>query len=517
MENKGFILLIEDDDLFRKSLTHVLEKEGFIVGYARGGQEAIELAKGKDISLIISDIRLADNIDGVEAVKKIKELNPSKKIPVIMMTAYSDDDAPVRALKTGVDDYIYKPIQLNYFLLRIKKIMEVVNFQKQEKEYVREIHRMKDELAQYNIILEDKIRDKTNELTLLFEIGRELTSSLRLDEVLHIIVERTSEVLEIERCSLLLLDEDNNELFIAAARGLPHDIIADTHINIGEKISGWILKNKSPVLVDDIEKDECFKSRSKEMYYTHSFISVPLVFKGRGIGVINVNNKRSREVFTKDDLRLVEGIADQSSIAVENARLYSNLKGVYLQIIAALTSIVDIKDHYTRGHSERVTNYAVEIAKKMNLAPHSVKIIRLASQLHDLGKIGIHESILTKPGKLTEEEWKEVKLHPLKGVEILKPLTFLNDVMELVEHHHEHYDGKGYPEGQNGDKIELGARILAVADSFDAMTTKRSYANALTLDEAIEELKKCSGTQFDPRVVEAFVKLLQDNPKLFNK
>ena len=517
MENRGLILLIEDDDLFRESLTRILEREGFSVEYARKGREAIEIAKDKDISLIISDIRLADNMDGIEAVKKIKEFNPSKKIPVIVMTAYSDDDAPVRALKAGVDDYIYKPIALDYFMLRIKKIMDVANLQRQEKEYIKEIRRMKDELAQYNIILENKVRDKASELTLLFEIGKELTSSSRLDEVLHTIVERTSEVLKVERCSLLLLDEDENELFIAAAKGLSHDVIAGTHINMGEKISGWILENKSPVLVDDIEKDERFKSRSKEMYYTHSFISVPLIFKGKGIGVINVNNKRSREVFSKDDLHLVEGIADQASIAVENARLYSNLKGVYLQVVAALTSIVDIKDHYTRGHCERVTNYAVEIARKMNLPSKRIEVIRLASQLHDLGKIGVRESILTKPGKLTEEEWEEVKLHPARGVEILKPLTFLNDVMELVEHHHEHYDGKGYPEGQKGGNIELGARILAVADSFDAMTTKRSYANALSLDEAIEELKKCSGTQFDPQVVEAFIKLLKENPRIFSK
>ena len=517
MSDRKRILLIEDDDLFRESLMRVLTKRGFDVEYAKKGQEAIELAKGKDFSLIISDVVLEDNIDGIEAVEKIRAMNPSSRIPVIVVTAYSSEDTPVRAIKAGVDDYIYKPISLDYFMMRVDKIIDIANLRRQEEEHIKEIRHMRDELSHYNITLENEIRERTNELTLLLEIGRELTFSLRVDEVLHTIVERTSDVLDIERCSLLLLNEDNNELFIAAARGLPHDIIANTRMDIGEKISGWILENKLPVLVDDIEKDERFKNRNKEMYYTHSFISVPLVFKNKGIGVINVNNKRSHEVFTDDDLRLVEGIADQASIAIENARLYSNLKKIYLQVITTLTYIVDMKDHYTHAHSERVTNYAAEIAKKMGLPPRRIEIIKLAAQLHDLGKIGIRESVLTKPGRLTEEEWEEIKLHPIRGVEILKPFTFLSDVIELVKHHHERYDGKGYPSGQAGDNIELGARILAVADSFDAMTTKRSYADALSLDEAIEELKRCRGTQFDPQVVDTFIELLEERPEIFGK
>ncbi len=517
MSVKEKVLIIEDDELFSNSLARVLEREELEVDKARNADEALSLAKEKDFNLIISDVRLGEGIDGIETVKRIKELKPTVKIPVIIVTAYSDKDAPIRAIQIDADDFIYKPIQLDYFMLRVKKILEMARLKRQEKEYIDEIHIMKEKLTQYNLALEDKVREKTTELTLLFEIGRELTSSLQLEEVLRIIVERTADVLDVERCSLLLLDESKNELFIAAAKGLPHEIIVNTRIKMGEEISGWVLENKISLLVEDIEEDARFAKRNEERYFTHSFISVPLLFKGRKIGVINVNNKRSHEIFTKEDLRLVEGIADQASIAVENARLYSNLRGVYLQIIAALTSIIEVKDHYTKGHSERVTTYAVELAKKMGFSSSQIEVIRLACQLHDLGKIGVHENILTKPGKLSKEEWEEIKLHPLKGAEILKPLTFLNDVIRLIEQHHERFDGKGYPYGNKGDSIDLRARIMAVADSFDAMTTNRSYAKALSIEEAIEELQRCKGTQFDPDVVDAFVSLLKENPDLFKK
>ena len=177
----------------------------------------------------------------------------------------------------------------------------------------------------------------------------------------------------------------------------------------------------------------------------------------------------------------------------------------------------DIKDNYTKSHSERVTKYSIEIARAMGINRDKLEIIELACQLHDLGKIGVHDNILTKPDKLTKEEWEEIKLHPTKGVEILKSLTFLNEVMELIEQHHERYDGMGYPYGFNGEDIKLGARIMAVADSFDAMTSNRPYAQALSMTDAIEELKRCAGNQFDPKVVDVLIRLIYDNPDIFSK
>ena len=517
MDNRESVLVIEDDELFLKTLISLLKKESYDVEGAKTGQEAIGIAKNKNFDLIIANVRLPGGMDGIDTVKAIKETKPNIKTLVIFITGYADQDAPVRAIKVGADDYIYKPFELEYFLHSVKRNLNIHKLEKQERQYIEDTKEIKKELEEHNAQLENLVKEKTNELTLLFEIGREITSSLRLEEVLSTIVERISDLLGIERCSIILLDENKDELFIAAAKGLPQDVITNTRIKKGDKISGWVFENKEVILVQDIEQDQRFGRENEERYYTGSFISVTLIFKGRAIGVINVNNKRSREVFNKDDLRLVEGIANQASIAIENARLYSNLEGIYLQIVSTLTSVIEFKDHYTKGHSDRVTKYAVAIAEAMGLSQAQIEIIRLSCQLHDLGKIGIDGHILTKPSKLTEEEWREIKLHPLKGVEILRPLAFLRDEIKLVEQHHERYDGKGYPYGLRADDIDARARIMAVADSFDAMTTERPYAKGLNLQEAKEELMRNSGSQFDPKVVEAFVNLLDRKPDLFKK
>src|SRR3989338_8747486 len=173
-----------------------------------------------------------------------------------------------------------------------------------------------------------------------------------------------------------------------------------------------------------------------------------------------------------------------------------------------LPRAIEARDHYTRSHSENVARFAVAIANEMKLSVKQVETIREACELHDLGKIGIEDSILSKPSSLTNEEWEQMKRHPAIGAQILEPLTFLNDVIELVRQHHEHYDGTGYPQGRRGEDILLGARIIHLADAYEAMRSARSYRKVpLTQLEATEEIKRNSGIQFDPKVVEAFLKI----------
>ncbi|MFH0762411.1 MAG: HD domain-containing phosphohydrolase [Candidatus Omnitrophota bacterium] len=188
-------------------------------------------------------------------------------------------------------------------------------------------------------------------------------------------------------------------------------------------------------------------------------------------------------------------------------RLYEDLHSTYLRTIKALAQAIDARDHYTHSHSENVARYAEAIAKEMRLSVKETEIVREACELHDLGKIGIDDSILSKPGALNEEEWEQIKRHPITGAQILEPLTFLNDVIALVRQHHEHYDGSGYPEGRKGEDILLGARIIHLADAYEAMRSARSYRKEpFSKEAAIAEIKKNSGRQFDPMVVAAFLK-----------
>lgn len=503
---EGNVLVIDDELVMCEFLRDLLEDRGYAVKYAVSGNEGIKAFRGGGVDVVVCDLKMPD-MDGIDVLQEIKRADPDSV--VIVITGYPSFETVHTSLRLGAYDYITKPVNIGEVSFVIKRAVAFRNLTLTNKKLMTELERQ-------NIKLEEKVKERTKELTILYSVGLDVLSTLRLDEVLQIIVDRVCAVLELEICSVLLVDKESGSLKIRFSRGLDKEIIENTKIKFGEPISGWVAEHKQPVLVADIETDPRFGKRNQEKYYTHSFISVPLVIKDEVIGVVNANNKRSKLPFTEDDFRFIKGIGNEAAIAVENAQLYSSLEDTYLRTVMALTSAIDARDHYTKTHSEHVTEFAIAIAREMGLSEKEVEEIKQACQLHDLGKIGVHDFILTKPGKLSPEEWDEIKLHSLKSAEILRPLLFLNGVIELVEQHHERYDGRGYPFGIKGENIRLGARIMAVADSFDAMITERPYRKAFTKEEAIEELKKCSGTQFDPKAVEAFLKVLEKNSDMLN-
>jgi putative nucleotidyltransferase with HDIG domain len=229
-----------------------------------------------------------------------------------------------------------------------------------------------------------------------------------------------------------------------------------------------------------------------------------LVSQRRTVSIL----KEQNNTLQKQNILLARRIEESTR---NLSRLYEDLRSTYMRTIRALAQAIDARDHYTHSHSECVSKYAVNIAREMGLSIKEIEVIRDASELHDLGKIGISDSILLKPGSLTPEEWESIKLHPQTGAQILEPLTFLSDVIELVRQHHEHYDGSGYPSGRHGEDILLGARILHLADAYDSMITARSYRKIpLTKLEAIAEIQRNSGTQFDPNAVDVFLKIVNE-------
>jgi putative nucleotidyltransferase with HDIG domain len=354
-----------------------------------------------------------------------------------------------------------------------------------------------------------KVRQKTKAVSFLYKIERDFSNRWKTEDVLKLIVERVSSIMNVKICSILLVNSETNKLTIECAKGLEQEIVRDTEVEVGDKISGWVVKHNKPVLVRNIEGDPRFAKRSQEKYYNKSLMSVPLTIRGKVIGVLNVNNKKTRRIFNGEDFRLLKQIAAQVAIVIENARLYKRLSDLYMRTITSLAAAIDARDHYTRSHSEMVAKYAVAIAEAMKLPPERIELIRQASHLHDIGKIGVHDFILLKPGKLTNEEWEEVKLHSVKGAEILEPLVvFLDGAIDMVRQHHERYDGRGYPGNYRNGEIDIGARIMAVADAFDAMLSGRPYKKAYSEERAIEELRGNSGTQFDPEIVETFLEVL---------
>ncbi len=245
-----------------------------------------------------------------------------------------------------------------------------------------------------------------------------------------------------------------------------------------------------------------------------SFLGVPLWTRSRFVGMLCLGGKKTGERFTRDDLALLSTLGSQAALAIYNAQLYEMREQALLDTITALAHAIEAKDNYTINHCEKITGRAVALAQAMALPQQEIENIRLGSILHDVGKIGIPDAILNKPGRLTGEEYEIIKQHAVIGARIVQSVGALHDVAPIVRHHQERYDGSGYPDGLSGEDIPLGARIIAVVDAYGAMTEDRVYRKALGHHRAIEELKRCAGTQFDPMIVEAFIRLLEDRPDL---
>ncbi|MGA2193569.1 MAG: HD domain-containing phosphohydrolase, partial [Nitrospirota bacterium] len=388
-----------------------------------------------------------------------------------------------------------------------KREIETVNLQltrrvKEVEEANEQIAMLIRDLAQKNNELEKVVE----RLTTVNRIGNILNSILDKDNVIEVIVTTMAKTMTAEICSLMLINDATKELEVAFAVGLDGKRLRN--VRVGEGVSGYVAGEGKPLLVVDIEKDPRFQIANDPQYTTSSLIAAPLFSKGKVIGVLNINNKKSGDPFSQDDLDLLTTVAGQAAIAVENSNLYRDIRSSYFDTVRALVNALEAKDKYSKGHSERVTLLAMMMAEEMGLPDDRKQALQHAGVLHDIGKIGISMSILNKTGKLTGEEYDVIKDHPLIGEKILDPITFLKDVKVIVGEHHERYDGKGYPHQKKGSELSIEARILAVADTFDALTSDRPYRKALAFDDAVAEIKRCSASQFDPDIVEVFVKTI---------
>jgi putative nucleotidyltransferase with HDIG domain len=238
---------------------------------------------------------------------------------------------------------------------------------------------------------------------------------------------------------------------------------------------------------------------------------IPLIAKEELVGVLTVGPKRSKESFTRDDQRTLTTLANQTAVAIDNARLYEELENTFEQTVVALANAIDVRDTYTSDHSQQIANWAAETARVLGCLPHEIESIYWGGLLHDIGKIGIPDSILRKPTTLTKSEWDIIIQHPKLGAEMISPIKKLSHIAPIIEYSHERYNGSGYPYGVAQDEIPLGARIVSVVDSFSAMMDERPYKRPMKFIDAVEEIRRNSGTLYDPKVVSAFFKIL-DQP-----
>ena len=344
-------------------------------------------------------------------------------------------------------------------------------------------------------------------LNLLYEVGKKVGSSSQMSKLLERIILMTQRTLKASASSVLLFNDKEQELFFEVAVGQAGKALRQIRLGTQSGIAGWVARNGKPLIVNDVTKDQRFKKDIDEItgFVTRSIICAPLIVHRKTIGVIEVLNKLDGSDFSERDLETLVSVASTAAISIENARLHQTVLDAYKSTIKALAAAIDAKDPYTRGHSQRVMECALLGGTSLSLPKEELEDLEYAGILHDIGKIAIADSLLNKPDSLTPEEWDIVREHPLIGANMLDGIPFLEKARKLVLHHHERHDGKGYPSGLKGEDIPVGARLIAVADAFDTMTTDRSYRAALTVDYTISELYGCSGTQFCPVAVEAFV------------
>lgn len=400
--------------------------------------------------------------------------------------------------------------------LRVKKkvagVIEVLN-KADERPFTKENLATLTSLANhFSIILEranltTSMDDRVRQMKTLHEVGALLTSTLDQAVVRRLAMEAITRLMSAKTGSLLLIDKKTDELFFEVALGDKGEILKEIRLKMGEGIAGWVAATGTPLLIHDVLKDKRFQGRfdKKSKFQTRNMVCVPVEIKGVRIGVIQAINKIGGD-FTKADLKLFQLFANQVAIALDNARLYQEIKETFYNTSEALAEAIEKRDPYTGGHTKRVLWYSLAIARHLGMNNDELEKVKLSAVLHDVGKIGIEDAILRKQGPLDENERAVMSMHPKFGGEILKRVPQLADIVPGMLHHHERYDGLGYPDKLKEKEIPLIARIIAVADTYDAMTTTRPYRKGLSKEVALSELKKYSDIQFDGGVVDAFLR-----------
>jgi len=493
------VMVVDDEPGIVDVCINVLAQEGYAVSGAYSGHEALEIAKQGRVDALVVDIVMPE-MDGLELLQRLHDVYPD--IVAVVMTGYAVIDNAVKSVNQGVQGFIVKPFTPDELKIAVSRALEKSRFMAE------------------NIELRMMMP--------VFEISKELVSETDLSRVLSRAVELLLRETESDMASLMLLDEETQEPCIRLNCGFPKDMLATVR---------WVVEEGKPLFVSNTVSVAPQIQSEISKSSIGSLLCLPLLSKEKIVGALTLARIVGQKPFRQSHLQLLSTLCNHLAVAIENIRLFDKLnkqkqelevtckkleeqtvelsdkkqqlERAYLEIIKTLALTVEARDPYTRGHSERASQFARQIALEMNLSQEMIEIIDIAARVHDIGKVIVSDGILLKPDVLTPSERAEVQRHPTQSVEILRFIDFLKDALPVIEHHHEHWDGKGYPRGLKEEQIPLGARVLAVADAYDALTSARPYRLAKSNRQAIKVLKEGAGTQWDPTIVKTLVNILR--------
>lgn len=350
-------------------------------------------------------------------------------------------------------------------------------------------------------------REKYNANLMLQRLSQATVSMLDLEKVTKIVLADVVQTLHIGHAAIYIKQNLDDSFRLLAEEGAPKTpaiVFSGDH-----PIVKWMNRENRILRRKTLNVSPVFRAIWKrELDYLNEFpaqLFIPLKTKGELVGFIIVGSKRSEQTYSHDDEVTLSTLANQTAVIIENARLYEDLEETFVQTVIALANAIDMRDTYTSSHSQRIAEWAADIARVLGCTAHETQAVYWGGLLHDIGKIGIADSILKKPGKLDEFEWAIIRQHTILGAQLVAPIKKLTHVAPIIEYSHERYNGSGYPYGLKCEEIPLGARIIGVVDSYSAMRDERPYKPSLSHKEAIDELKKNAGILFDPQVVNAFL------------
>ena len=478
------LLIIDDEEYILNLSRDILTKNHYSVRTALNGNEGLKLFEKETFDLILTDIKMP-KIDGLDVIRHVRTVN--KEIPIIVITGHGTLDIAINSLRLGAQGFILKPFTPAELRASIADALEKTR------------------------LLSENIRMRA--LMPLFQVSKEIIGEVDPEKLLKRIVDFAVKEAKADKVCLALIDEITEKLQVKEHYNLSADFISAFDERYGVRIAKHIIENKRPFVISpDVripDEFEDFRTSGNIL----SGVCVPLAVRSAIIGFFCIGRTSGEQLFTASEVELVSVLSDHAAAAIDNSRLYEKLERSYLSTIVTLSGVVEAKDLYTDKHMKDIAEYSVEIAKKLGLSEKEIENIRKAALLHDLGKVSVPDSILMKEGKLTADEMEIIKKHPSTGAKMIEPVEPLKHAREIIKHHQECYDGSGYPDGLKGEDIPLGARIVAVADAFGAMTTTRPYRKALSVEQAMSELKKYAGIQFAPDIVEIFLAILHDQGK----
>ncbi len=479
------VLVVDDHAPVLRFLSFAFASNGCLVTTAPTAEEALELIAEQTYDLVVSDIKMP-GLSGLDVLQAVKGKQPGT--PVVLITGQPSVDTAVFGLRHQAYDYLPKPFSTD----EVRQLIE----------RVRQDRKSRDESASAPTHLTKELARRQFGIEVLSRLGELALEGLETSVFLDRALEYINTSLTGDAAVILLRDDEGN--FTASQKG--DASVAGQLASLGR---GWF-----DTLHKSAEKDAVSSPAGPEQSFAALAVVIPGV--GTPVGILCLGRDQGRE-FLADEKELLPSYARTIAVSLQKILLGENLEGNLIDTISSFVIALESKDVYLKGHSARVSLYAGEIAKALGLAAPQVALARRVGILHDLGKLVVMDSILQKPGRLTNEELVQMRGHPLSAAKILRPLRFLAQEADAIKRHHERFDGKGYPDGLAGEDIPLPARIVTVADSFDAMTSKRPYRSAIPLEKAVEEILSHAGAQFDPVVTEAFARIPLDRLSEINR